>query len=112
VEPRLRREAEFVTACERRQIKLYVLPPKSPEINSGVERCNSASCRRRASRTTCYEFYAVYDLPTRLDDLNPLIDAFQHRYNTWRPHATLGGKTPAQYLQARQAEEASRSQMS
>jgi transposase InsO family protein len=95
--------AEFEAACERRQIKLYVLPPKSPEINGAVERCNS-SWR--------YEFYAVYDLPSRLDDLNPLIDAFQHRYNTWRPHGALGGKTPQQYLQARQAEKASRSQMS
>jgi transposase InsO family protein len=95
--------AEFEQTCEARQIKLYVLPPKSPEINGAVERCNSA---------WRYEFYAVYDLPTRLDELNPLIDAFQHRYNTWRPHGALGGKTPAQYLQARQAEEASRSHMS
>jgi transposase InsO family protein len=95
--------AEFEAACERRQIKLYVLPPKSPEINGAVERCNS-SWR--------YEFYAVYDLPSRLDELNPLIDAFQHRYNTWRPHGALGGKTPQQYLQDRQAEEASRSHMS
>lgn len=95
--------AEFEESCEARQIKLYVLPPKSPEINGAVERCNSA---------WRYEFYAVYDLPHRLDELNPLIDAFQHRYNTWRPHAALGGRTPAQYLQARQAEKASRSQMS
>ena len=95
--------AQFEEACEARQIKLYVLPPKSPEINGAVERCNS-SWR--------YEFYAVYDLPHRLHELNPLIDAFQHRYNTWRPHGALGGKTPAQYLHACQANEASHSQMS
>lgn len=95
--------AEFEDACETAGIKLYVLPPKSPEINGAVERCNS-SWR--------YEFYAVYDLPTRLHELNPLIDAFQHRYNTWRPHGALGGKTPAQYLQARQAKVHPRSQMS
>lgn len=95
--------AEFEEACQARQIKLYVLPPKSPEINGAVERCNSA---------WRYEFYAVYDLPTRLEELNPLIEAFQHRYNTWRPHAALGGMTPAQYLQARQAKEVARSQMS
>ncbi len=59
-----------------------------------------------------YELYAVYDLPTRLDDLNPLIDAFQHRYNTHRPHSALRGKTLAQYLAARQAKETSLSQMS
>lgn len=95
--------AEFEDACEARDIRLYVLPPKSPEINGAVERCNSA---------WRYEFYAVYDLPHRLDELNPLIDAFQHRYNTWRPHGALGGKTPAQYLQTRRAREPSGSQMS
>jgi transposase InsO family protein len=94
--------AEFEQACAARNIKLYVLPPRSPEINGAVERCNGA---------WRYEFYAVYDLPTRLDDLNPLVDAFQHRYNTWRPHGALGGKTPAQYLHARQAPQASNSQM-
>jgi transposase InsO family protein len=95
--------AEFETACQDRAIMLYLLPPKSPQINGAVERCNS-SWR--------YEFYAVYDLPTRLDDLNPLIDAFQHRYNTYRPHGALGGKTPAQYLAARQANETPVSHMS
>jgi transposase InsO family protein len=95
--------AEFEDACQQRAIKLYLLPPKSPEINGAVERCNS-SWR--------YEFYAVYDLPTRVDQLNPLIDAFQHRYNTHRPHGALGGKTPAQYLASRQAKESSASHMS
>jgi putative transposase len=95
--------AEFEAACGERGIKLFVLPPKSPEINGAVERCNS-SWR--------YEFYAVYDLPCRLDRLNPLIDAFQHRYNTYRPHGALGGKTPAQYLQAHQAKQATVSHMS
>ncbi|HXF53080.1 MAG TPA: integrase core domain-containing protein [Hyphomicrobiaceae bacterium] len=95
--------AQFETACQQRSIKLYVLPPKSPELNGAVERCNSA---------WRYEFYALYDLPARLDQLNPLIDAFQHRYNTYRPHGALGGNTPAQYLQARQAREAAASHMS
>ena len=95
--------AEFEDACQQRAIQLFLLPPRSPELNGAVERCNS-SWR--------YEFYAVYDLPTRLDHLNPLIDAFQHRYNTYRPHGALGGKTPAQYLAARQANETPVSHMS
>ena len=45
-----------------------------------------------------YEFYAVYDPPRQLDRLNPLIDAFAHRYNTHRPHDALGQRTPRQYL--------------
>jgi hypothetical protein len=48
-------------------------------------------------------------MQARLDDFNPLIDAFQHRYDTWRPHGALGGKTPQQYLQARHAKKAPRS---
>jgi transposase InsO family protein len=95
--------SEFMTACRTRHIRLYVLPPKSPELNGAVERCNS---------TWRYEFYALYDLPDRLDQLNPLLDAFQHRYNHYRPHGALGGKTPAQYLQHRQANETPRSHMS
>jgi transposase InsO family protein len=95
--------AEFEDACQQRAIQLFLLPPRSPQLNGAVERCNS-SWR--------YEFYAVYDLPTRVEDLNPFIDAFQHRYNTHRPHGALGGKTPAQYLAARQANETSVSHMS
>lgn len=95
--------AEFEQACQQRAIKLYVLPPKSPQINGGVERCNGA---------WRYEFYAVYDLPTRVEDLNPLIEAFQHRYNTHRPHGALGGKTPAQYLASCQANDTTVSHMS
>ena len=95
--------AEFEDACQQRAIQLFLLPPKEPELNAAVERCNS-SWR--------YEFYAVYDLPTRVEDLNPLIDAFQHRYNTHRPHGALGGKTPKQYLAARQAKETAVSHMS
>ena len=34
--------AEFEDACQRRGLKLYVLPPKSPQMNGGVERGNGA----------------------------------------------------------------------
>ena len=68
---------------------MFVLPPKSPEPHGAVERAN---------RSWRYEFYAVYDLPDTLAELNPLIDNFQHLYNHFRPHAALCGLTPAQYL--------------
>jgi Integrase core domain len=71
------------------QLALYVLPPRRPRLNGAVERCNG-SWR--------YEFYAVYDLPNRLDQLQPLVDAFAHRFNHYRPHDALDGKTPAEYL--------------
>ena len=81
--------AAFETACQAKQLDLFVLPPKSPKLNGGVERANG-SWR--------YEFYAVYDLPDTIVELNPLIDSFQHLYNHFRPHGALQGLTPAQYL--------------
>ena len=81
--------ASFETACQAKGVELFVLPPKSPKLNGAVERANG-SWR--------YEFYAVYDLPGTLAELNPLIDSFQHLYNHYRPHGALHGLTPAQHL--------------
>lgn len=86
--------AEFETECERREIKLYVLPPRSPKLNGGVERCNGA---------WRYEFYACTELPGSVAELNPLIDDWQDTYNYVRPHGALSGLTPSEYLLARQA---------
>jgi transposase InsO family protein len=82
--------ADFERACEEKGLNLYVLPPKRPQLNGAVERCNG-SWR--------YEFYAAYDLPHRLDKLQPFLDAFAHRFNHQRPHDALDGRTPAEYLQ-------------
>ena len=86
-----------------RQLPLYVLPPRSPKLNGAVERANG-SWR--------YEFYAVYDLPDTLAELNLLLDSFQHLYNHFRPHGALQGLTPAQYLAAHHALEPPPSHMS
>jgi putative transposase len=93
--------AEFEQACQDKAIRLYVLPPKCPQMNGAVERCNGA---------WRYEFYSVYDLPTNIDDLNPILDSFQHLYNHHRPHGALGGLTPAQYLPKLQARDPAQSQ--
>lgn len=84
--------AEFETACAAKRIPLWVLPPKSPEMNGRVERVNA---------TWRYEFYSVYDPPHQVKALNDLLDAYAHRYNTWRPHDALGQITPLQYLRSR-----------
>ena len=88
--------AEFETECARRKLKLYVLPPRTPELNGGVERCNGA---------WRYEFYSCTDLPGTVEELNPLIDDWQDTYNFVRPHGALSGLTPSEYLVARQAQE-------
>ncbi len=45
-------EAIFEEECQKRGIKLFVLPPRSPKLNGGVE---------RAHRTHTEEFYEVTD---------------------------------------------------
>ena len=81
--------AEFEQACKANNLKLFVLPPKRPQLNGAVER-NQGAWR--------YEFYACYDLPHQIDKLQPYLDAFAHRYNHHRPHQALGDRTPAEYL--------------
>jgi putative transposase len=54
--------AEFEEACKELNIKLYVLPPKSPKLNGAVERAN---------RTHTEEFYEVTDCPWTVSELNP-----------------------------------------
>jgi hypothetical protein len=52
----------FEQECERREIRLFVLPPKSPKLNGCVE---------RAHRTHTEEFYEVYECPWNVTDPNP-----------------------------------------
>jgi transposase InsO family protein len=95
--------AEFEQACATRGIDLFVLPPRSPELNGAVERCNGA---------WRYEFYACRDLPLTIPEIAKHVDAFQNLYNTYRPHRALAGLTPKQYLHKRRAAETHPSHMS
>ena len=54
--------AELEVACRTKGIALYVLPPRSPQMNGPVERCNGA---------WRYGFYETYDLPSGVNQLNP-----------------------------------------
>jgi len=95
-------KATFEKACKDKGLALYELPPKRPQLNGAVERCNGA---------WRYEFYEAYDLPTSVEALNPILDSFQHLYNHHRPHGALAGQTPAAYLAQRQAAESASSHM-
>jgi transposase InsO family protein len=79
----------FEQQCRDRQIKLFVLPPRSPKLNGSVE---------SAQRTHTEEFYQVYDLPWRVRDIRPHLKHWQDTYNYIRPHQSLGQLTPAQFL--------------
>ncbi len=50
----------FEEECQRRDIKLFVLPPRSPKLNGGVE---------QAHRTHTEEFYEVTESSFDLTEL-------------------------------------------
>lgn len=82
----------FETARAERAIPLWLLPPRRPEMNGRVERMQAI---------WRYEFCATCDPPHRIDAHNPLLDAYAHRYNTWRPHDALGQRSLLRYLCSR-----------
>jgi len=82
-------QAAFEEACQERGIRLFVLPPRSPKLNGHVE---------RAQRTHAEEFYEVVDFPLEITALNQSLLAWEHTYNTIRPHQALDGKTPMEYI--------------
>jgi putative transposase len=79
----------FEEECQRRGIKLFVLPPRSPKLNGHVE---------RAQRTHTEEFYEVTDTNFEITELNQALQEWERIYNTVRPHQALGYLTPEQFL--------------
>ena len=79
----------FEEACRAAGIALYVLPPKRPQRNGGVERANGI---------WRYEFYTSYPLPTTIRERRPLVRWWEQVYNLLRPHQALKHRTPAEYL--------------
>jgi putative transposase len=82
-------QAQFEAECQRRQIRLFVLPPRSPKLNGHVE---------RAQRTHTEEFYEVWDLDWTVSALNRDLLAWEQVYNTVRPHQSHGQRTPERFL--------------
>jgi len=85
---------QFENGCQKNNIKLYVLPPKSPEYNGNVERTNS---------TAKYEFYYLYDGKLSIKAIRKELNKFTIFYNSYRPHQALQYLTPLQYYQNREA---------
>ena len=90
----------FETACKIRNITLFVLPPRSPKLNGGVERYN---------QTLQDEFFLpnYNTLPTDTQELNKELAKWQIYYNEVRPHRSLIDKhgrlmSPCQFLKTKQ----------
>jgi transposase InsO family protein len=82
--------AEFERECQRRGVRLFVLPPRSPKLNGHVE---------RAQRTHTEEFYEVTELEWTVPAVNRQLRQWERIYNTVRPHQALGYRTPREFLQ-------------
>ncbi len=80
----------FEDECQHRGIKLFVLPPRSPKLNGGVE---------RAHRTHTEEFYEVTDSSFELAELRQELLEWETKYNTIRPHQALDYLTPLRFLE-------------
>lgn len=80
---------DFEVACQRRGIRLFTLPPRSPKLNGHVE---------RAHRTHREEFYEVTDVVWTVAELNRALHTWEQTYNTVRPHQALGYLTPLEFL--------------
>src|SRR3990172_2932394 len=81
--------AGFEQACRDRNIRLFVLPPRSPKLNGSVE---------RAQRTHREEFYELTTAEATVAALNQALLDWERTYNHLRPHQSLGYQTPAQFL--------------
>jgi putative transposase len=81
--------AHFEQACADNNINLFVLPPKRPQYNGGVERAN---------RTMREEFYGDHRVfADSLGAMRLALSSAISKYNSYRPHHSLGGLTPLQY---------------
>jgi len=89
-------EATFEEECQRRGIKLFVLPPRSPKLNGAVE---------RAHRTHTEEFYEVTESSFDIAELRAHLLEWEQIYNTVRPHQALAYLTPLEFLKQRKEEQ-------
>lgn len=81
--------AEFEDACSQLNIPLFVLPPRRPDYNGGVERGN---------RTFRDEFYSKNFLADSVRGIQAELNKSCDIYNSYRPHFSIDNLTPLQYI--------------
>lgn len=74
---------------EDRSIGTHYIDPGSPWQNAFVESFNSIF------RTTCLDRWAF----ETVQEARAVTEQWRHEYNTIRPHGSLGGRSPAQFIE-------------
>lgn len=80
----------FEDKCEELDIDLFVLPPRRPQYNGGVERGN---------RIFREEFYKQKSYAKSIKQIRQELSISIDKYNKYRPHFNLNGMTPFEYNQ-------------
>lgn len=78
--------------AHQNKVKLHFIRPGKPVENAYIESFNG---RLRDECLNVNQFYSV-------DDANEIIQEFREDYNNWRPHSSLGNRTPSEYIKVNQ----------
>ncbi len=91
----LTKRTAFEQACQQRGIRLFVLPLRSPKCILSLPKGSILPWKdvERAQRTHAEEFYEVVDFSLEVAALNQELLAWEHTYNTIRPHQSFSRRT-------------------
>jgi putative transposase len=78
--------------AHQNNVKLHFIRPGKPVENAYIESFNG---RLRDECLNVNQFYSI-------EDANHFIQEFRDDYNNWRPHSSLGNRTPAEYIKVNQ----------
>jgi putative transposase len=79
--------------AKEQEIELQFIQPGKPTQNSYIERFN------RTYRTEVLDAYSF----TSMQEIRAVTEAFQHKYNHFRPHGSLNDMAPVEFKEHRKS---------